>query len=251
LRSRVRGRGSQFGAVYTFSKAINYQDNDGGPRIQYPAEWQRNRGLASFNRTHNLQTYWVADSPFGKSGRWLKSGIGSKLLGGWQLNGVLTAQSGLPIYIVQGTAGNLNSPSSSQVPDQVKAEVAILGGIGRGNPYFDTTAFAPVSIPADQAQRFGNAGRNNVIGPGLFNLDTSLFRDIPVGERVTVQLRCEAMNVLNHPNFALGLQWDGNNNVNDGNFGIVTYTVGPYNATGNAGKGTGERQFRFAMRVAF
>jgi hypothetical protein len=108
-----------------------------------------------------------------------------------------------------------------------------------------------VKIDANQPQRFGNAGRNNVIGPKLFNLDSSLFRDIPIGERVQMQFRCEAMNVLNHPNYALGLQWDGNNNINDGNFGIITYTVGPYNATGNAGKGAGERQFRFAMRVSF
>ncbi len=244
-------KASQLGIVYTFSKALNYQDNDGGPRIQYPGAWQQNRGLASFNRTHNFQTYWVVDSPFGKNGRWLKDGIGGKVLGGWQLNGILTAQSGLPVYVTQGNAYNLNAPSSSQVPDQVKATVAILGGVGKGHPYFDTTAFQEVKIAAGQPQRFGNAGRNNVIGPGLFNTDASLFRDIPAGEHVKVQLRCEAMNVFNHPNYALGLQWDGNSNVNDGNFGIITYTVGPYNATGNAGKGTGERQFRFAIRVSF
>jgi outer membrane receptor protein involved in Fe transport len=247
-----RWSASQIGVVYTWSKAINYADNDANPRIQWQPAANLNRGLASYDRTHNFQTYWVVDSPFGGSGAWATSGLSSKLLGGWQLSGILSAMSGFPLTIVQNNANNLNAPSSGQVPDQVRSEVAIRGGVGPGQPWFDTSAFAAVNIPAGQPQRFGNAGRNNVRGPGFFNTDLGLFRTIDVTERVHMQVRAEALNVFNHPNFALGLQWDGNTNVSDpSQFGIINYTVGGNGASGNSGKGTGERQFRFGLRFFF
>lgn len=247
-----RWGGSQLGLVYTFSKAINYADNDAGPRIQWEPEANRNRGPAQYDRTHNFQTYWLLESPFGQGRRWATSDVANKLLGGWQLNGVLSAMSGLPVYVVQNNALNLNAPSSGQVPDQIKPTVAILGGVGPGQPWFDTSAFAPVNIPAGQPQRFGNAGRNNIRGPGFFNTDLSLARTFSIDEKVHLQFRAEAINVFNHPNFALGLQFDGNNNVSDpSQFGIINYTIGSNGASGFSGKGTGERLFRFGMRVYF
>jgi hypothetical protein len=247
-----RWKASQLGVVYTFSKAINYADNDANPRIQWQPAADLNRGPAQYDRTHNFQTYWVLEGPFGKGHRWATSGIASKLLENWQLNGILSAMSGFPTTLVQNNAANLNAASSGQVPDQVKANVGILGGVGPGRPWFDPAAFAAVSIPSNQPQRFGNAGRNNVRGPGFFNTDLSLFRTFDIKERVQMQFRAEALNVFNHPNFALGLQWDGNNNVSDpSQFGIINYTVGGNMASGNSGKGTGERQFRFGLRISF
>ncbi len=247
-----RWGGSQFGAVYTFSKTINYADNDSNPRIQWMPAAQLNRGPASYDRTHNFDTYWVLNSPFGTGHRWVTSGFGGKLLKDWQLNGVLSAMSGLPITLVQSNPLNLNAGGSSQVPDQVTTSVAILGGVGPRQPWFDPSAFAPVNIPAGQPQRFGTAGRNNVRAPRLFNTDLSLFRTFNVTERVHLQFRAESLNVFNHPNFGLGQQFDGNNNVSDpSQFGIINYTVGTNGVSGFSGKGVGERQFRFGTRVFF
>lgn len=120
----------QLGVVYTFSKAINYADNDAGPRIQWQPEANRNRGPAQYDRTHNLQTYWILESPFGRGRRWLHNGVPSRVLSGWQLNGLLSAMSGFPIFVVQNNALNLNAPTSGQIPDQVKSTVPILKGIG-------------------------------------------------------------------------------------------------------------------------
>ncbi|MGC8793294.1 MAG: TonB-dependent receptor domain-containing protein [Bryobacteraceae bacterium] len=243
---------SQWGIAYTFSKAINYADNDAGPRIQWMPEANRNRGPAGYDRTHTFHTWWVLESPFGKGRRWLNSGIGSKILGGRELSGLLSAMSGFPLYIVQNNALNLNAPSSGQVPDQVKPEVKILGGVGPGKPWFDTSAYASVNIPAGQPRGFGNAGRNNIRGPSLFNTHASLIRTVSLKERVNIQFRAEAINVFNHPNFALGLQWGGNTNVSDpAQFGIINYTIGSNGASGFSGKGTGERQLRFGLRVSF
>lgn len=238
LQSELKGRfgSSLLGVVYTFSKAINYADNDANPRIQFMPEAERNRGLASYDRTHNFQSYGVYDLPFGHGRRWLNDGFASYLLGGFQLNGILSVMSGTPFYVVQGNGGNLNAGGSQQVPDQIKSFVNIPGGIGTGHPYFDTTAYAAVNIPAGQPQRFGNAGRNNLRGPGFVNLDLSLFRTISITEGIRLQFRAEALNALNHPNFSN----PGADISTAGTFGFITSTTG-----------TGERNLRFGARISF
>src|SRR5262249_34207579 len=130
----------------TWSRAINYADNDGGPRIQYLPEKERNRGLASYDRTSNSQTYLVYDLPLGKGQRWAHEGCASKLFGGFRGGGRKSTVSGLPFYVVQGTAPNLLAGGSAQVPNQLNSVIRTLGGIGtssqRGTaagPWFDNT----------------------------------------------------------------------------------------------------------------
>ncbi|HKP11716.1 MAG TPA: hypothetical protein VJZ91_06380, partial [Blastocatellia bacterium] len=246
LQSEFRGRfgNSIVGAAYTWSKAINFADNDANPRIQYQPEADRNRGPASYDRTHNFQAYTVYDLPFGKGRRLLSDGFGGYLLGGWQVNGILSLMSSTPFYIVQNTAPNLLAGGSGQVPNQIKPVVAINGDNLKGLPpggaagaaapgyrYFDTTAFAP-----ENGARFGNVGRNTLRGPGFVNLDLSLFRSFSVTERVRLQFRGEFLNALNHPNFS-----NPGSNISDaGTFGFITSTTG-----------TGERNIRLSARVAF
>ena len=178
--------GSTFGIVYTFSRAIDFADNDSNPNIQFFPDAQQNRGLAGYDRTHNFQMYGVIDLPFGKGQRFLDGKHVDWLVGGWQLNGVLQAQSGTPFSITQSAGGNLNAFGSGQVPDQV-APVVILGGIG-ANPYFSTSSFTAVNIPAGQQQRFGNVGRNTIRGPGFFNVDMGMFRSFSITERIKAQI---------------------------------------------------------------
>ncbi|MEP6902251.1 MAG: TonB-dependent receptor [Actinomycetota bacterium] len=226
---------SVFGMTYTWSKAINFSDNDGGPRIQYLPLKERNRGLAGYDRPHNLQIYGVLDLPFGKGQKWAAKGPLSWILGGFQLNGIAGIMSGTPIGITQGNGFNLNAAGSGQYPDQVLSTVNIPGGIGVGNPYFDRNAFAIVNIPSGQTQRFGTAGRNVIRGPGFFNVDLGLFRTFSITERFKLQFRVEALNALNHANFA-----NPQGDINNSNFGYITSTTG-----------TGERNLRFAVRVSF
>lgn len=237
LQSTLQRRwaSSLFGVAYTWSKAINYSDNDGGPRIQYLPLKERNKGLAGYDRTHNLQIYGVYDLPFGKGQQYASKGALGAILGGFQLNGVASIQSGTPIGINQGNNFNLNAAGSGQYPDQVKAVVAMLGGIGAGKEYFDRSAFAIVNIPTGQTQRFGSAGRNVLRGPSYFNMDMGLFRTFTFTETFKLQFRAEALNVLNHANFS-----NPQANINDANFGFITSTTG-----------TGERNMRFAVRVTF
>jgi len=242
---------SLFGTAYTWSKTINFADNDGGPRIQYLPAMERNRGPASYDRTHNLEMYGVYDLPFGKGQQWAKDGWASKVLSGFQVSGVMSVMSGIPFYVVQGSGFNLNAGGSAQVPDQINPVVAILGGIGtasqRGSAsglYFDPTAYKAVNICVGvdasgnpcPAQRFGTGGRNNLRGPGFWETDLSVFRTFSISEKVKFQIRAEALNAFNHANFA-----NPNADVTGANFGFVTGTYGPNQS----------RQWRFGARLSF
>jgi len=249
-----RWGGSTFGVAYTLSKAINYADNDANPRIQYMPEKQRNKGLAAYDRRNNLQLYGVMDLPFGKGQRWSnENGFVNEVISGWQVNTIVSVMSGTPIVITQGSGFNLNAAGSGQIPDQVLPEVKIFSNnlkgaapnasLGANYQYFDRSAYAAINIctvisstcTAILPQRFGNIGRNNIIGPGFFNVDLGVFKTISITERVKMQLRGEALNLFNHPNFG-----NPSGDVTNGNFGYITGTIG-----------IGERNLRFAARLSF
>jgi hypothetical protein len=211
LTRRV-GKGTQTGLIYTWSKSIDYDDNGtyGTVYFAYPTYWNRNRGLAGFDRTNNLQWWTVSQSPFGRSGSYLTSGFAGKLLGGWTLDTALSKYSGTPFTVLDSTTF-LNAPGNTQVADQVKPNVSIGQIHARGNgsttgltPYFDTTAFASVQgdSPAGAPARFGTAGRNTVRGPGIFNLDAGISRTFPIWESVNFVVRAESFNLTNTPAFA-------------------------------------------------
>jgi hypothetical protein len=249
-----RWASSLIGVAYTWSKAINFADNDAGPRIQYLPEKQRNRGPASFDRAHNLQSYAVYDLPFGKGQRWARDGWESKIFGGFQVSGVMSIMTGIPFYVVQNTAPALLARGSQQVPNQVSQTINILGGIGtpalRGaasGPWFDNTVLGGPAIfgvtctsncawALENGARFGNGGRNNLRGPDFFETDLSIFRTFSVTETVKFQLRAEALNATNHANFNLP-----DTNVNSTTFGYITSTFGPNQS----------RQWRFGARLSF
>jgi len=232
---------SLLGVTYTLSKAVNYADNsDSGLTWNWEPMWDRNRALADFDRTHNLQIYGVYALPFGPGKRWASQGVPALIAGGWQLNAVFSAMSGIP-FTVTSSATSLNAPGNTQTADQVLPTVDILGGVGRGNSYFDPNAFAPVTDV-----RFGNSGRNSLRGPGLVNLDASLFRDFRIAEGRTLQFRAEVFNVTNTPAFNNpGANASAPTRRADGSI----LNLNGYTEITSAQPT--ERQIRFALRVMF
>lgn len=232
---------AQVGLTYTYSKAIGYAENsDSGLTFHSVSQWARNRAPASFDRTHNLQLFGVYELPFGAGKRWATSGPGSWFLGGWQVNGIMTQMSGTP-FTVTSAGASLNAPGNTQTADQVKPSVGILGGIGRGASWFDPLAFAPVT-----AVRYGTVGRNSMRGPGVFNLDASLFRNFSITERFKLQFRTEVFNLTNTPAFnnpganaSSPTRRPDGSIINSNGFGEITSAQ----AT--------ERQIRFALRLTF
>lgn len=235
--------GYQVQVAYTWSKAMGFvNDSDDRPRINIPQYFSRNRKPTDFDRTHNFQMTSVAELPFGKGKRWANSGgAATTVFGGWQLTAGLSAFTGRP-FTVTGSGTLLNAPENDQTADQVLPTVQKLGGIGKGQPYYDPNAFLPVSTPRVTEPRFGTAGYNSLRGPGLTNLDLGVVKNIRVGEQWGAQFRAEFLNFTNTPHFG---QPDGN--ASGTAFMLIQNTVG--NEGGR--DGTDERVIRFALRITF
>ena len=139
--------------------------------------------------------------------------------GGWQVNLILTAQTALPFTpVLANSVANTGSSSRPNIASGVSAELS--------NPtithWFNTTFNAPGAAWSTPAiYTFGDAGRNILRGPGRFNMDTSLFKDFAVSERVHVQFRGELFNILNHPQFDLP-----NGTIGNAQAGIISATLG-------------------------
>lgn len=209
------GNGLQFFSSYTWSKWMGLccdEKGDNQPAIPIPAYYGRNYALMPDDRTNNFQLSAVYQLPFGRNKRYLTGGVSAALAGGWQINGVLALYSGTPFWI-SAPSTSLNAPGSPQLADQLKPHVRILGAHGLASPYFDTTAFAPVTAP-----RFGTSSFDSLRGPGYGNLDFSVFRTFGIHE-LNAQLRMEALNLTNHPNFS-----NPDNGATDPNFGLISST---------------------------
>ncbi|MCC6262245.1 MAG: TonB-dependent receptor [Bryobacterales bacterium] len=250
--SRSFSQGVQIGANYTWSKAIGICCNDNSdatPAIQLADYYNLNRSVTGYDRTHNLQVTGLVELPFGRGRRYLNSGgILSAITGGWQLNSVFSAFSGLP-FSVSASGVSLNAPGNSQRADQVKPRVERFGKVGAGSAYYDPLAFAAVTDA-----RFGTAGFNTLRGPGYIGVDGGLFRNFKVGERVGVQFRAEVFNLTNTPHFGnpggnvSSMVRNADGTIRSlGGFMEVT-TLG---STASARDGIDERLFRFGVRISF
>jgi len=224
LRNGLMIKGS-----YTWSKAINMQDDDGwgGVLWNWGPVMNRNRALAGYDIPHNLHLAFVYDLPFGRGKKIATEGWASRLLGGWQANGIFYSYKGRP-FTVSAPGTSLNSRFNAQTADQVKPTVVKLGGVGPGNFYYDPTAFAAVT-----AVRFGTTGRNILRAPGVVGLDASLCRQLRLTESLRAELRLEAFNATNTPRFATPSS------------SVVSPTFMEILSAG------GERQLRLGLRLEF
>ncbi len=212
--------------AYTFGKAINFTDNNGG--FHSPAVPHLNRGRAGFDRTHTYVQSVVYELPFGPHKPWAQSGPARWILGDWQLSGIFSAYTGEPLSITY-SAATLNAPGNNNRPN-LNGKPEIYGAVGRGVKWFDVTKFS-----APPPATYGTTGRNILQGPGIVNLDFSVFRKFPIiAERLSGELRMESFNFTNTPHF----------NNPTGDFGSASFGE----VTGAAGD---QRTFQFALKLIF
>jgi hypothetical protein len=188
--------------------------------------------VSGFDLPHVLSASAVAPLPFGKGRRFANSGgFFNYIIGNWQLNGIVTLTSGLP-YNVFISSDIPNVGNFAPWSGNVRANIA--GDPNLRNPstreWFNTAAFAP---PAPFT--FGDSGRNSLRGDWFKNLDVSLFRDFPFGERRSLQFRAEAFNVTNTPTWGTPVN-DLNNHAQ---FGSITNTRST------------ERQLQLSLKLYF
>jgi hypothetical protein len=209
--------------AFTWARAMNFQsDDDGG--LDFYINQHRNYAPADFDRKYSYVQSFNYALPVGPGQRWLNHGFASNIAGGWQLSGILTALSGTPFTLTYSASG-LQAPNNTQTPNVV-APVQILKGINT-NPWLSISSFA---APANLT--FGSVGRNSIFGPGFFNLNLSLFKEIKISERFNLEIRGETLNFTNTPQFN-----NPGTGLGSSNFGEVTGTVGSGSGANGVGGG--------------
>jgi len=223
LQVRVEKRfsgGFQFLSSYTWSRSI-----DNSPGISTSSDASNStpqnrfnrraeRGRSDFDISHRYVLSSTYELPVGRGKRFLgdASGILETILGGWEVNGILTLQTGAPFTVV--LSSNFNESLSFVRSDRPN----IVGdpfkpGSVAANPTCTPLQpdvvrdpakwFNPCAFLVAPRGSFGNLGRNALVGPTLKNLDFGVFKNFSVGERLKIQFRAEFFNLANHPNFGL------------------------------------------------
>jgi len=208
--------GLAYQVSYTFSKILD-DGSDGwygveGFSVENPYSYQNNRSVAGYDLTHVLSVNVVYELPVGK-GKALAThnSVVDYIIGGWQVNTIAQAHSGLP-YSITADGDIANTGNTSYERADIIGNPSLSTRTAK--EWFNTAAFA---IPATYT--YGSSGRNILRGPAFWNMDASLFRKFPFGETRALEFRAEAFNM---PNTVI-LNQPGND-ISEPNFGVVTST---------------------------
>jgi hypothetical protein len=204
LRQRM-SRGLQFDLHYTWSRTRDMATHsNGGGATMDNYDVEKDYGPANWDVPHRFVAAWVYEPPFfrNSSNKLLKY-----VVGGWQITGITTLQSGIPANVTFGADRANIGIAGLQRPNLIGAvpELNCQPNTGGATPAarrqligcYDASAFA---LP-DQFT-FGNAPRNVLRGPSYKQTDLAFMKNIPVGGDARVQLRAEVYNVFNRANFA-------------------------------------------------
>lgn len=205
--------GLTFNANYTWSKSIDEAVSGGNAfatvdqgGAQNPFNRRADRALSDFDIRHRLAASFLYEIPFRDRGGW------SRLYGGWELGGLVTAETGSPFTVVSGRDNSLTAVGFDR-PDLIGDPRLEAGSRQESiQRYFNTEVFM-----RNADGQFGNAGRNILTGPSRFMLDTSLTKRFAISEHHSLQLRGDAFNILNRPNFS-----DPVASLASSNFGQIT-----------------------------
>jgi len=238
LQKRL-SHGLQFLVSYTWSHSID----DGSTNFFVD---QLLRGSSDFDIRHNFQTALTYDFPGNYSNPML-----SAILKHWGLDSRISARSGLPVDILDGTTALPNGQQINLRPDLVPGvPIYLHGSQYPGGRILNFNAFQ-----ADPSGGQGNLPRNMARDFGWVQLDFALRRDFPIKERLHLQFRAEAFNIFNHPNFT-----NIDNNLGDGPYQVATVSgfggaqsspnnfLGGINALYQVG---GPRSLQLALKLQF
>jgi hypothetical protein len=234
---RRAANGLQLGTQYMWSHAFDEGSLGGGESTAPQNASCRSCEYASTNQDvrHTLTVNGVYALPYGRNGR--SEGALRYLLGGWQLSGLMQARTGRPLTITASRAtGDLpDGNNSSQRADRVSG-AELYPANQTAEQWFNTAAFA---VPVRGT--WGNAGRNIVRAPGLFQVDLALQKRFVISGSRNFEFRAEAFNAFNRVNLGA----PGTAVTSPSTFGRIT---GPL----NRGYGTGTaRQIQFMFRFNY
>jgi hypothetical protein len=204
-----------FFASYTYSKSLDNTSNLGDKDV-YPFNPNVDRGLSTFDLTHNFVISYQYALPFNR----LAEGRHPRLTAGWRLVGITRFTTGFPVAMTEGD--DLSLLGSGQNAKPVDTPNFAGGSLNftnprRGQPYFNTALFSPETLGF-----LGTANRAFFHGPGINNWDLSLHKDTRLTESKSLEFRAEFFNVFNHAQFG-----NPSGNITSGAFGLVTSANDP------------------------
>ena len=197
--------GLQFLVSYTYSRSVDDSSGDTGSVFVNPSGDQLNihqaTGRSDFDRPSRLIFSYIYDLPYLGYHFVPKNFATKTILGGWQLSGVTTLQSGTPFNLTDTNGASLYGTGTSRVslaPGRTIQSAKKSGSVTENyKSYFDTTAFVAAGTV------YGNVNRNPLRGPSQANWDLSAIKSFPLGgDKRSLQFRSEFFNVFNHTNFA-------------------------------------------------
>jgi Carboxypeptidase regulatory-like domain/TonB-dependent Receptor Plug Domain len=232
--------GLSFGVAYTYSKSIDSASDFFGSGANGSTIFPQNnydtaaeKGLSDFDIRHRFVFNYIYTFPSLKN---LWAGIPDKLGSGWEISGILTAQTGQPFSVLTGA-----DESSTGLGD----DRANVTGNPNAGPHTVAEFFNTAAFSLNAPLTFGDSGRNIVEGPGFTDLDFALMKNIVFEHGLTLQFRSEFFNILNHPAFALP-----DHVLTSPGFGALFQTADV--AQNNVGLGSGgPRLIQFALKVMF
>ncbi len=198
-------KGLQFRGNYTWSKNLDInsaltgaQANNQAQMVMDRNDLRRDWGPSALNITSQSSISARYDLPFGHGQHWLGNvnGVAGKLVTGWQLNGIGTFLTGFPFTPLTGS--NRSGDGDTRNPDRPSINPSFTGPVLLGNPdqWFNPSAFK-LQTPGT----WGNLGRGTLTGPGLADVDLSVFKNTGITENTSLQFRAELFNLLNRSNF--------------------------------------------------
>jgi hypothetical protein len=204
LQAKLEHSGSNYSAIlgYTYSHSlddksseagINGDTSGNGPQNEY--DFNADYSSSSFDITHSFVGSVTANFPFGRGRRFLASSSRAldTLVGGWQINGIVTLRTGFP-FSVAATDINFINQCFGQRADVVGNPKA--GGFHKGvNEWFNTSSFVQPAMG-----NYGDSSRDILRAPGVENVDASFFKNISLVDRLNLQTRFEGFNLFNHTN---------------------------------------------------
>jgi hypothetical protein len=226
--------GLSFNANYTYSRLRDDIVSPQDPFASWDLEWAH----GAREVPHNLSVNALYELPFGAGKPWVNSGgVVNRALGGWQVNGVVLARSGLPYTVTLGAVTRSGTGWTTNQRPNVVSGVDHVGDISGPAGWLNSAAF---STPAPGS--FGNLERNTERGPKFLQVDASLFKNVQLAGRQKVQLRVEVFNAINR----LQLPSAPNANVlSPATFGQFFNTFGRTEGFGTS------RQIQLALRYQF
>jgi hypothetical protein len=178
--------------AYTYSHCIDSAYTYGGlgfnnasSAITNPYDWNADKGNCSFDLRQNVSLNAVYVFPF----------KGNRFKEGWQLSGITSWHSGVPFSLSEGDQADLQNSFDSERPNQVSG----CDVYANQSP---TQWFNYKCFQASTYGTVGNAGRNNMVGPGYADTDIGITKNTRINERMSLQFKAELFNIFNHPNFA-------------------------------------------------